>query len=509
MKRMMIGACVALVTMAGAPAASAQTIADSTELRREVTVGGVLQHARALQRVADRNAGNRSAGSPGYDASASYVARRLRLAGYDVTVQPFEFAYYQERAPSRFARTGPTPRTYETPADFDTMQYSGSGDVTARVQPVDLTLPPAPEPTSTSGCEAADFAGFVAGSVALLQRGTCPFGTKAANAVTAGASAVLIFNEGQEGRRDVIVGTLAAPSSVPVLMLSFAAGEELATLAAAGEATVHVVTSTVSETRRTVNVLADTLTGRDDRAVVVGAHLDSVTEGPGINDNGSGTAGILEIAEEMAELDVRPTNTVRFAFWGAEELGLVGSTYYVSRLDEAARAQIGVNLNFDMLGSPNFVRFVYDGDGSASEPAGPPGSGVVEQVLTRYFVSRRLPTEPTPFSGRSDYGPFIAVGIPAGGLFSGAEGVKTEAQATVYGGTAGQPYDACYHQVCDTSANLSSRGLGQLVDGAAHATLTLAERETPVRPGAGARALAGIAPAAAPKLEYQGSRLAR
>jgi Zn-dependent M28 family amino/carboxypeptidase len=482
--------------------ASAQTVADSTDLRREVTVGGVVQHARALQRVADRNAGNRSAGSAGYDASASYVARRLRLAAYDVTVQPFEFPYYVERAPSTLARTAPTPRTYES-TDFLTMQYSGSGDVTARVQPVDLVLPPTPQPSSTSGCEATDFVGFAAGGVALLQRGTCNLGVKARNALAAGASAVLIFNEGQADRQAVFRGTVSAPISIPVLTLSYAAGQELATLAAAGEVTVNVVTSTVSEMRRTVNVLGDTPAGRADRVVVVGAHLDSVVAGPGINDNGSGTAGILEIAEEMAELRLQPINKVRFAFWGAEELGLLGSTYYVGGLDEAARARIGVNLNFDMLGSPNFVRLVYDGDGSASRPAGPPGSDVVEQVLTRYFASRGLPTEPTEFSGRSDYGPFIAVGIPAGGLFSGAEGVKTAAQASVYGGTAGRAYDPCYHQACDTIANVNRRGLSQLVDGAAHATLTFALRETPVRPGAGTPARAGIAP------EYVGSHLAR
>jgi Zn-dependent M28 family amino/carboxypeptidase len=480
---------VVVAAMASPPVATAQTVADSAELRREVTIGGIVQHARALQAVADRNGGTRVAGGRGYAESASYVARRLRVAGYSVTVQDFEFPYFEERAPSRLAQTEPTARTYAPETDFNTLLYSGSGDVTARVQPVDLILPPPPQPSSTSGCEAADFAGFVPGSVALMQRGACTFGVKARNALQAGAAAVLIFNEGQEGRQNAFRGSLGEPFSLPAVSLSFAVGQELAAAAQAGEATVNVVTSTLSETRRTSNVLGETPGGRGDRVVVVGAHLDSVAQGPGINDNGSGVSTILEVAEEMSELDVEPYNKVRFAFWGAEEEGLLGSTYYVSALDEVGRARIQLNLNFDMLASPNFVRFVYDGDGSATQTAGPPGSDLVERVFEGYFRSRGMASEPTPFSGRSDYGPFIAVGIPAGGLFSGAEGIKTPAQQAVYGGTAGEAYDPCYHEACDTIANLSRRGLSQLADAVAHATLTFAERETPVRPGVGPMAL--------------------
>jgi Zn-dependent M28 family amino/carboxypeptidase len=206
----------------------------------------------------------------------------------------------------------------------------------------------------------------------------------------------------------------------------------------------------------------------------VGAHLDSVSAGPGINDNGSGSSTILEIAEEMAELGITNRQQVRFAFWGAEELGLLGSEHYVDQLSEEELQSIWANLNFDMVGSPNYVRFVYDGDGSAGPPAGPPGSGQIEQVFTQYFASQGLESEPTPFSGRSDYGPFIAVGIPAGGLFSGAEGIKTEEQAAIYGGTAGVAYDPCYHQACDTITNLNTKALFEMGDATAHAVLTLA-----------------------------------
>jgi Zn-dependent M28 family amino/carboxypeptidase len=233
-------------------------------------------------------------------------------------------------------------------------------------------------------------------------------------------------------------------------------------------------TTTVSETRTTRNVIADTPTGRSDRIVVVGAHLDSVAAGPGINDNGSGSAMNLEIALKMAELGIKPVNKVRFAFWSAEEEGLLGSAHYVSTLTERDIKEIALNLNFDMIGSPNFVRFVYDGNGSDTPTAGPNGSKVIEDVFLDFFASQGLATAPTAFDGRSDYGPFIAVGIPAGGLFTGAEGIKSAAEAATYGGTAGAPYDPCYHQACDTLANNSDTAVGQMSKAAAHAVLSFA-----------------------------------
>ena len=209
--------------------------------------------------------------------------------------------------------------------------------------------------------------------------------------------------------------------------------------------------------------------------MVVGAHLDSVLEGPGINDNGSGSATILELAIQLAELGIDPVNTVRFAWWGAEESGLLGAQYYVDQLSKRERKDIAVNLNFDMVGSTNYVRFVYDGD------AGPNGSGVVEDVFLDYFASQGLPVEPTDFDGRSDYGPFIDVGIPAGGLFTGAEGVKTPEQEDVYGGTAGISYDPCYHAACDDIDNVDLTVLEQMADAAAHATLTFAMTSSAVQ----------------------------
>jgi Zn-dependent M28 family amino/carboxypeptidase len=468
-------AVLALLTFA--PSALAVDEVNTAKFRKDVTVNGIMSHERALQSIANANGGTRASGTPGYDASVAYVSERLKKAGYKVTEQEFIFPFYEELAEPSLSQVTPTAKDYETA----TYQYSGSGDVTAPVQPVDVVVPigSSPPSTSTSGCEESDFDGFTAGNVALMQRGTCDFAVKAENAEAAGASAAIIFNEGQPGRTDLLAGTLGGNvRGIPVLGLSYADGAELVESARAEETTVHAFASTLNEDRPTKNVLADSKRGDASKTLVVGAHLDSVLEGPGINDNGSGTGTILEIAEEMSEAKVKPRQRVRFAFWGAEESGLLGSEHYVANLSPSQVGNLWANLNFDMLGSPNYVRFVYDGDGSDTDPAGPPGSGQIEEVFTRYFASQGLESEPTEFSGRSDYGPFIAVGIPAGGLFSGAEGVKTAEQAAVYGGTAGEPYDACYHQACDTIDNVSTKALFELGDGAAHAALTLAKTKT-------------------------------
>jgi Zn-dependent M28 family amino/carboxypeptidase len=240
-------------------------------------------------------------------------------------------------------------------------------------------------------------------------------------------------------------------------------------------ATVNlVVASVMNFDVPTSNVIAETQNGRDDRVVVVGAHLDSVAAGPGINDNGSGAAAILEIALQMAALDIEPRNKVRFAWWGAEESGLIGSQYYVDNLSKREIKNIALNLNFDMVASPNYVRFVYDGDGSDTPLAGPNGSKNIENVFLNYFTEQSLPVEATAFDGRSDYGPFIDAGIPAGGLFTGADEIKTDEQATIYGGTAGEDLDSCYHTPCDDLTNINDEVLEQMADAASHAIQTFA-----------------------------------
>lgn len=528
----LLAAGLAITTSASLATSSATAAAptDTRTLRDAVTVEGVMAHARQFQAIADANGGTRASGTAGYDQSAAYVSGLLSAAGYAVTLQPFEYEQFVENS-STLARVSPDPKTYVNGEDYFTMEYSGSGDTTAPLTAVDLVLPPgATANTSTSGCESSDFAGFPAGNIALIQRGTCTFRTKVDNAAAAGASGAIIFNEGQEGRQDALNGTLSQPqAAIPAVGTSFAVGDELARIVANQPVTMHLAVDATVVRTATTNVIADSAGGRADRTVVVGAHLDSVPEGPGINDNGSGAATILEIALQMAELGIEPTNRVRFAFWGAEESGLIGSEHYVAQLTKREIKDIAVNLNFDMLGSPNYARFVYDGDGSATPVAGPTGSGVVEDVFTDYFDAMGLASEPTEFSGRSDYGPFIAAGIPAGGLFTGAEGVKTPDQVGRYGGVAGLAYDPCYHLGCDAlvqtgtegydpavygqldaaypgqlEGNLNTRAIGEMSDAAAHATLTFAMTTSAV--GGTAKASSGPALETA---EFRGSHLQR
>jgi Zn-dependent M28 family amino/carboxypeptidase len=446
---------------------------DTSKLTKAVTVNNQLKTLRQLQVIANRNEGTRASGLPGFDASANYIAGQLKRAGYKVSRQTFTFPFSRDLAPATLTQLTPTQRTIATQA-FD---YSGSGDVTGAITNINLTIPPPAEAgTSPSGCEPADFpAPGGDPAVALIQRGTCTFGVKAANAEAAGYDAAIIFNEGQEGRQELLTGTLGDPVGIPVVGISYEDGVALSETAGA---TVRVTTETeVDLNRETSNVIADLpgKTKNNDQVVVVGAHLDSVAAGPGINDNGSGTAINLEIARQYVKTGLvkKAQRPVRFAFWGAEEAGLLGSTHYVENLTDAQRSKIYANLNFDMIASPNFVRFVYDGDGSDGD-AGPAGSAEIEKVFLKYFDKKGLATAPTAFDGRSDYGPFIDAGIPAGGLFSGAEGEKTAEEAEIFGGTAGEWYDACYHQACDDITNLSTRAINQLGDGAAHAVGVLA-----------------------------------
>ena len=446
---------------------------NTAKLLECVTLAGVREHQAAFQAIANANGGNRFSGFGGHNASVDYVVGRLEAAGYDPEVQPFDYTAFIAVGPSALQQIAPNAVTYVEDVDFGLIDQSDSGDVTAAVTAVDLQL--GLGNASTSGCEAADFAGFPPGNIALLQRGSCTFELKAENAAAAGATGIVIFNQGNtdaEDRNNIPAVTLTAnnTSGIPVLGTTYALGETLANTAGLR---MRVFANSLREIKTTFNVLAETATGNDNNVVMVGGHLDSVSAGPGINDNGSGSAAILEVAEQMK--NVKPNNTVRFAWWGAEESGLVGSDHYVESLSQADRDRIALYLNFDMVGSPNFVRFVYDGSGDVG-PAGPAGSTAIEDLFNGFYAARGLAFEPTPFDGRSDYGPFIAEGvdIPAGGLFTGAEGRKTLEQRDIYGGIAGQQYDPCYHQACDTFSNNNNEVLDLNSDAIAFATLTYA-----------------------------------
>jgi Zn-dependent M28 family amino/carboxypeptidase len=486
LSRRLLGALAATV-VAGAlgvvPGAGAAPPTETSALTSAVTLEAVRDHQAAFQEIADANGGTREASTPGYTASADYVASLMEAAGYDVTRQEFEYNYFEELAPATLAGTSASfPFTYQDGEDIATMGYSGTGPFSGVVQEVDVVVPlpvGQPDSTSTSGCEPEDFAGFT-GDIALLQRGTCDFSVKIANAVAAGAEAVIIFNEGNSPERsEVGFGQATFPQDVPVLEMSAADGAELVEFIRSERAAGRTVTlegsaTTISEVRTSENVIAQTSGGRTDRVVVSGAHLDSVIEGPGINDNASGSAAQLETALQMAELGIEPRNQVRFIWFGAEESGLVGSQYYVDQLSKRETKDIAVMLNYDMIGSPNPGWFVYDGDASDTPSTGSTGSGVVEDVFVDYFESIGRETEPTAFDGRSDYDAFVAAGIPAGGLFTGAEDIKTAEQAAKWGGTPGLAFDPCYHAACDTIDNFDPIALDEMSDAVAHAILTFA-----------------------------------
>ncbi|MUN08067.1 M28 family peptidase [Agromyces luteolus] len=452
-------AALAAATIAAAPAYAAPNTNSVKKLTKAVTAEAVLEHLDALQDIADANGGDRAAGRDGYAASVDYVVGELQAAGYTPEVQEFDFQYTEEN--SELARITPLPTNYVQGDDFLRNAFdSGTpkGTATGALVPVDVNIPAGalPPNSNSSGCDPADFIGFPVGAIAFMQRGTCGFAVKALNAQAAGASGAVIMNEGQPGRTGLLnmIGD-ATGLTIPVVFTTSAVGEDLYSTTPGTIVTVTV--DFEAEVRSAYNVIAQTAIGDDGNVVMAGAHLDSVQDGAGINDNGSGSAALLETAIQMQK--TKPNSAVRFAWWGAEEEGLLGSEYYVDQLTEEEIADIALYLNFDMIGSPNFMFGVYDGDNSGgTAPDGfiPEGSAEIEDVFESFYDSRGLPYQDSEFSGRSDYGPFIAVGIPAGGLFTGAEGVKTVDEAALYGGVAGASYDPCYHEPCD---NL--RGDGQ------------------------------------------------
>lgn len=488
-------ASLALASLALAPLALASTAAPATaaphpvrpdparqaaqlsrELVRASSARGAYRQLLKFQSLADAHHSTRAAGTPGHDASAQYVHDTLRKAGYRVSYQPFPITYIETRA-EKLAVVTPAPRELAVSALSYTRSTPAGGTTAAlAVVPVD----------TTTGCEPADYAaGAFTGKIALIRRGGCTFTQKQKAAAGAGAVAALISNN----TVGTLSGTLDSPKGVkiPTGAISQADGAALAAQANRAAArphtnpkpnhgpspnpdttpntkavTVSLEIRQLQERRTTRNVIAETRGGDPAHTVMLGAHLDSVTAGPGINDDGSGSAGLIEVAQQLAGTRRQPANKVRFAWWSAEELGLRGSEAYVKSLTAPQRKQLALYLNFDMIASPNYAQLVYDGDDSDTKGAGPgpAGSGPLEKGITGFLDRRHVPHEGTDFDGRSDYGPFIAAGIPSGGTFTGAEEIKTAAQARKFGGKAGVALDACYHLACDTLKNINMKAFG-------------------------------------------------
>ncbi len=446
-----------------------QTVRATAAFRNRVHVEDIEAHLRALEEIAKENGGNRAAGTPGYEQSARYVEAVLRKAGYRTARQYFEFRYERINAQSLTILTGDDTSVEQTPMTNSTS--TGPEGVTANLV----------APKVATGCEAADWAGVVAtGKIALIKRGGCTFAQKSQAAKVAGAAGAVIYNN-IEGPLSGTLGDVDATTVLPTSGITLADGEKLVAAMAKGPVLARfVLDKTVNPKARTFNVLAETRRGTPENVVMVGAHLDGVQSGPGINDNGSGSATILQVAVEMAQ-QRRINNKVRFAWWGAEELGLLGSNHYVNTMKATAPEnlkKIATYLNFDMVASPNHIIGVYDADQSTHEPpAGvtiPPGSAETESLFTDYFDQNRQPWVDTEFSGRSDYSAFIANGVPASGLFTGADGKKTRGEVLLFGGQLGQVYDPNYHTPTDDLAHLNRQALDVMSDAVAHVVLTLA-----------------------------------
>ena len=420
--------CVACVA-AQAPLVTSdelQALIDLDELR-----GGAQQLQDFAYAYPDRN---RVFGGQGHNDTVNFLAEVLEATGYyDVEIQPFVELY----SGGNYSLSVNGQSTNATG-----FTYTPSGRVNATIVAV-----------NNLGCNATDFPPEVADNIALISRGTCNFALKSTNAAAAGALGAIIYNN-VEGS---IAGTLGGVGDyTPTVGTDLATGQNL--LAALQNGTVltaDLEVNSVLENRTTYNVIAETKGGDHNNVLALGAHTDSVEAGPGINDDGSGTIGILNVAIGLTNFTV--TNAVRFCFWSAEEFGLLGSTYYVGQLNQSATelAKVRAYLNFDMIASPNYAYLIYDGDGSAFNLTGPAGSAQIEALFEDYYSAAGKSFNATAFDGRSDYGPFLDVGIPAGGIFTGAEEPKSEEGQDIWGGVGDLAYDENYHQAGDDIFNLA------------------------------------------------------
>ena len=396
------------------------------------TVGkqAAYRHLVEFARIAERYGGQRSSGTPGHEASVDYVVDRLTRAGLHISTQEFPITY-TETLTERLVVGGRS-------VGVTVMRHSPDtppGGLTGRLAVLSTG--------GAEGCRATDFAGAdVTGKIVLIRRGECRMAVKQQHAAAAGAIAALVYNTTDEW----MLGSLgsAEQARIPAGGISKADGEALLRM---DDAPVTLEMLTWSEARTSRNVIAQTPHGRPDRVVMAGAHLDSVVEGPGINDAATGVSALLATAVKLGGTrDL--TNAVRFGFWGAEEFGQVGSNHYVRELSLRQQRDIAVYLTCDMLGSTNAGYFVFDGSG------GPPGSVQIQHVLSDYLATCGITAGTLSLIGGFDHAAFLAAGVPVGGLYTGATGLKTADQARAWGGAAGLAYDPGYHRPDDNLDNV-------------------------------------------------------
>jgi hypothetical protein len=396
---------------------------------------------------------SRNSGEPGYKASVDYVAGLMAQAGYNVTIQKYKFFYFAYTGIPTFKEISPTSHDFGVSTEWNPGQSTGT--TTADLQPAGgIVVPPTPAPSSSSGCTAGDFSGFVPGRIALIQRGTCNFGVKVLNAQAAGATGVIIFNEGNPGRTAVLSGSLVDAAgnrivpTIPVAFTSFDIGNNLLTeyQQAVQNGTALPVMSiniqaVVNPNADDYNVIADSKGGNPNHVLVVDAHLDAIY-GAGMLDNASGSATILDVAQMMK--NVNPLNKLRFIWFGGEELGLLGSLHYVNNLTPTQLSHIGYDLDADVTATPNYVVGVLDPASPNLFGGAPPAfpnrvykaSAVSRDQSIAYFGSIGLNHELFSPVGTDAFS-FNTVGIPASGLLTGQDCCKTQQQVDMFGGFPG------------------------------------------------------------------------
>eukprot|EP00004_Rigifila_ramosa_P011501 TRINITY_DN2466_c0_g1_i1.p1 TRINITY_DN2466_c0_g1~~TRINITY_DN2466_c0_g1_i1.p1 ORF type:complete len:536 (-),score=151.05 TRINITY_DN2466_c0_g1_i1:47-1615(-) len=480
--RTQLGAATALVTLA--TIVTVVTVVELNDgndsdtpvpLDTKITQESLTAHLEKFMQFATENSNSRSV-ALGFSATGDYVMETFHMLDpnhekINCVKQPFSVPVHTVFENSALEMTQPIPIVFQYGQDFNQLRYGGSGSY-SNIEGAVVYI-------AADGCDPAQWASFPAGGIALLQTalGTCEEYVKVYNAEQAGAIAVLLHAAaGVKGMPNPRIRAINWKEGdvlieIPTFGVTFTAGNMLQLSINRTGPVARLSSNTKTDVYSTFNVLCDTLSGNEDHTVVVGAHGDSVPEGPGIVDNGSGSAAILEIAVQLISSDYKLRNKVRFAWWGAEEIGLLGSRHYVADLQEnnpAELARIRLALNFDMIASPNFVRLLLDGNSAPVDSARAPSVAIMK-LFEAFFDESNIAYELLDFSfGRSDFVPFAEAGIPAGGLFTGADALKTADQRLKFGGWANAALDPCYHLPCDTIENVDWPVMMQLTRAAAY-----------------------------------------
>lgn len=465
-KWVVAAAVIAVLTSCSSTDGAESIPADfARDLAGKVTVDNMYSHLRKLQEIADANKDSRAEGTPGYDASVDYVAQILRDKGFDVQTPEFERIDRNEGGRPTLTAAG---RDYHVD-QASLLVTTAPGGVRA------LTLRPQKAP----GCTAADYGSVsVKGAIAVVDDTGCSVVDKQNTAVAKGAVALLVVSPPRTsgGPAGLFTPGYYRQLTVPVGVIDNDANAALRRT----NAPVRLVLDSKPVMVKSRNVVAQTKTGDTKNVVLAGAHLDSVRSGPGINDNGSGVAALLETAGALGS-SPQITNAVRFAFWGSQETAVEGSTSYVRQLDPDQLDDIALYLNFDMLASPNPGYFTYDGDQSGQPNpeiplrAVPPGSDAIERTLAGYLNLSGIRPADMPLTKITDYGPFLAAGVPVGGLTTGSSQRKTEVQARLWGGQAGVAFDPNYHTPRDTIDNIDRQALSVMGPAVAFGVATYAQ----------------------------------